>query len=63
MDCFYKRFDYSLANLKLAGCDATSFTGLEKQTDNTKDSGKCMSAMCLIEKGDPQRFSHIWNEL
>ena len=47
----------------LTGCDATNFPGLEKRTDNTKDAGKWMAVMCLIKKGDPQQFSHIWNEL
>ena len=33
MDYFYKSFDSTLAPCKLAGCDATSFTGLDKHND------------------------------
>ena len=42
---------------------ATIFTGLEKHTDYIKDFGQRMDDMCLIKTYDPQRFSHIWNEL
>ena len=63
MDYFYKRSDYYLATWMLTGCNATNFPGLEKHTDSTKDAGKCMAVMYLIEKGDPQRLSHISNEL
>ena len=45
------------------GCDATSFTGLEKHADNIKDYGKSMYVMCLIKKADPQHFYQLWNEL
>ena len=48
MDYFDKRFDSTICNWKLTGCDATSFAGLEKHADDAKDDGQYMAAMCLI---------------
>ena len=63
MDYFYKHFEYYLATCKFTVCNATSFTGLEKHADDIKDVGQCMAAMCIIKTDDPQRFSHLWNQL
>ena len=56
VDSFYKHFYSSVATCKLMGCDATSFTGLEKHDDDTKDSSQHMDAVCLIKTYEPQRF-------
>ena len=63
MKYFYKLFDSSLATCKLTGYDATSFPGLEKLADYTKDPRQRMDTMCLIKTADSKGFSCIWNEL
>ena len=63
MKYLQKHFDYALPTNKLIGCDATSFTGLEKYADDIKNYGQHMADMYLIKKDDSQIFSQLWNEL
>ena len=63
MDSLYKRFDCTLSTCKLAGCNAISFPGLEKNADHIKDAGQRMNPICIIKTADPQLFSNLWNEL
>ena len=49
--------------LQVDGFQYNHFPGLEKDADDAKDSGKHMADMCLIKTADPQRFSHIFNNL
>ena len=59
MDSLYKRFDCTLSTCKLAGCNAISFPGLEKNADHIKDAGQRMNPICIIKIADPQLFSNL----